>query len=275
MLPAEKNYAPVEGEALAVAWALEQTHYFTMGCNDLKVIVDHKPLTKLFGDRRLDEIENPCLFRLKRRTLMWRFGIEYQRGTSNPFADAMSRHPNQYAELASASMMSVHDSEEAAYIAVTWEKVRTASAEDESMCLLADNIRTGFPGSKRDLPELIFGFWEARESLRCSEGVIMYKDRIVIPSSLRKQIGENLPSAHQGVSSMYSRAQTIVYWPRLAADLEKARNACRSCHRNAPSQAKLRPTAPEIPTTPFQMIFADYFQLKAKHYLMVGDRLSG
>ena len=108
MSPAEKNYAPVEGEALAVAWALEQTRYFTMGCNDLKVIVDHKPLTKLFGDRRLDEIENPRLFRLKRRTLMWRFKIEYQRGASNPFADAMSRHPNQYAELGSASMMSMH-----------------------------------------------------------------------------------------------------------------------------------------------------------------------
>ncbi len=284
--PAEKNYAPVEGEALAVAWALEQTRYFTMGCNDLKVIVDHKPLTKLFGDRRLDEIDNPRLFRLKRRTLMWKFAIEYQRGSSNPFADAMSRHPNQYAELASASMMSAHDSEEAAYIggvaseaekifAVTWEKVRTASADDQAMCLLADYIRIGFPSSKKDLPESIAGFWEVRDSLRCSEGVIMYKDRIVIPSSLRNQIVQNLHSAHQGVSSMHSRAQTIVYWPGLAADLEEARDACRSCHRNAPSHAKLPPTAPEIPTTPFQMIFADYFQLKAKHYLVAGDRLSG
>ena len=73
---------------------------------------------------------------------------------------------------------------------------------------------------------------------------------------------------------LYSRAQTIVYWLRLAADLEEARDACRSCHRNAPSHAKLPPTAPEIPTTPFQMIFADYFQLKAKHYLVVSERLS-
>jgi hypothetical protein len=48
-----------------------------MGCNDLKIIVDHKPLTKLFGDRRLDEINNPRLFRLKQRTLMWRFTIEF------------------------------------------------------------------------------------------------------------------------------------------------------------------------------------------------------
>ena len=74
---------------------------------------------------------------------------------------------------------------------------------------------------------------------------------------------------------MYSRAQMIVYWPRLAADLQEARNACRTCHINAPSYAKLPPTAPEIPTTPFQMIFADYFQLRGKHFLVIGDRLTG
>ena len=52
----------------------------------------------------------------------------------------------------------------------------------------------------------------------------MYKDRIVIPPSLRSRIVENLHSAHQGVSSMYSWAQRIVYWPRLVADLEEARS---------------------------------------------------
>jgi hypothetical protein len=66
----ESKYAPVEGEALAVVWALEQTRFFTMGCPDLLVITDHQPLLKIFGDRRLDEIDNPRLFRLKRRTLM-------------------------------------------------------------------------------------------------------------------------------------------------------------------------------------------------------------
>ena len=55
----EQDYAPVEGEALGVAWALEQTRFFTMGCYDLIVVVDHAPLVKLLGDRRLDEIDNP------------------------------------------------------------------------------------------------------------------------------------------------------------------------------------------------------------------------
>ena len=62
---AEQRYAAIEGEALAVAWGLEQTKYFTQGCDNLIVVTDHKPLVKIFGDRTLDEISNSRLFRLK------------------------------------------------------------------------------------------------------------------------------------------------------------------------------------------------------------------
>ena len=41
---AESRYAPVEGEALAVADALDRTRHFVLGCSDLVVAVDHKPL---------------------------------------------------------------------------------------------------------------------------------------------------------------------------------------------------------------------------------------
>ena len=41
-----------------------------------------------------------------------------------------------------------------------------------------------------------------------------------------------------------------------------------------PLNAKLPPTAPEMPKTPFQMIFGDYFKLGGKWYLVIGDRLS-
>ena len=73
---AETRYAPIEGEALAVAWGLEQTKYFTLGCDDLLVVTDHKPLTKILGDRMLDEIHNTRLFRLKQRTPSCTMGFQ-------------------------------------------------------------------------------------------------------------------------------------------------------------------------------------------------------
>ncbi len=49
--PAESRYTPVEGEALAVADALDKARHFVLGCSNLIIAVDHKPLLKLFGDR--------------------------------------------------------------------------------------------------------------------------------------------------------------------------------------------------------------------------------
>ena len=108
MKPAETRYAPIKGEALAIAWSLEQTKYFTRGCNNLMVMTDHKPLVKLFGDKMLDEISNPRLFSLRQRTLQWKFDIEYMPGKENYFADATSRHPVDSLE---GEILSVTDTE--------------------------------------------------------------------------------------------------------------------------------------------------------------------
>ena len=42
--PAESRYKPVEGEALAVAEGLDKTRFFVLGCTNLTVATDHKPL---------------------------------------------------------------------------------------------------------------------------------------------------------------------------------------------------------------------------------------
>ena len=44
---AETRYAPIKGEAQAVAWALEQSKFFTQGCDRLTVATDHKPLVSI------------------------------------------------------------------------------------------------------------------------------------------------------------------------------------------------------------------------------------
>jgi hypothetical protein len=282
----ESNYAPIEGEALAIVWSLNQTRFFTMGCNSLIVITDHKPLLKIFGDRRLDEIDNPRLFRLKRRTLMWRFNIAYMPGRNNAFSDATSRHPNKYAEVASLSMRNEEDLQEEAivagiiddvdkFFAITWERVRTESLKDATTAQLINAIQNGFPCGKKEMPETIQNYWEFRDQLSAFDGVALYKDRIIVPPTLRSRVLENLHSAHQGTSGMVSRAQTAVFWPGITQDIFVTRENCRTCHRNAPSQRKLPPSDTKTPRLPFEMIYADYFKLNGKNFLIIGDRLSG
>ena len=56
---AEQNYAPIEGEACAIARGLQDTKYYTMGCRQLYVATDHKPLVDVLGDKSLADVENP------------------------------------------------------------------------------------------------------------------------------------------------------------------------------------------------------------------------
>ena len=138
---------------------MEQTRYFTMGCNDLLVVVDHKPLIKLLGDRRLDEIANPRLFRIKQRTLMWQFQIEYQPGIKNNFADAVSRRPNQYSELCCIDNWEQDDIMEDLLVAgigkdmdrfyaITWDIVKSESEKDSLTRLLSSIVTSGFPSTR-------------------------------------------------------------------------------------------------------------------------------
>merc|ERR1711888_45545 len=91
--PAETRYAPIEGEALAVAYGLHQCRYFILGCEDLIVCTDHKPLLNVLNDRDLSTIQNRRLQNLKEKTLSYKFEIVHVPGRKHIGPDAASRYP--------------------------------------------------------------------------------------------------------------------------------------------------------------------------------------
>jgi hypothetical protein len=151
--PAESRYVAVEGESLAIAWALENTKFFTQGCNNLVVVTDHKPLIQLFEDRALDQIINPRLFNLKQSILPWKFSVVHKSGKENHFADATSRSPASdddpseitKSEILAAIMMHEDDDDDDCVIdeifgihnnnvrAITWEMVKEETNNDHVM----------------------------------------------------------------------------------------------------------------------------------------------
>jgi hypothetical protein len=284
---AEERYAAIEGEALAVAWGLEQTRYFTQGCDNLVVITDHKPLVKIFGDRTLDEISNSRLFRLKQRTLQWRFDIKHLPGKTNLAADATSRHPSPSGSVNTASlglsgcpadfiesalMASIrHDAQELGTI--SWPLLAQETAADTSLSHLLKLIEQGTHSFDRNDP-ILASLWPICECTYTQECVLLYQDRVVVPSSLRHRVIQHLHAAHQGVTAMEQRARAIVYWPGMSKDIRETRERCADCNRNAPSQAATPPLPTPPPSTPFEAIFSDFFDYGGRHYLVVGDRLS-
>ncbi|KAJ8373500.1 hypothetical protein SKAU_G00040800 [Synaphobranchus kaupii] len=309
---AESRYAPIEGEALAVADALDKARYFMLGCEDLIVVVDHKPLLKLLADRALDDIPNPRLRNLKEKTLRYRFRIIHIPGMRNKAADAMSRRPvgttrpslmdlpDDNAAVVTHLPPSTHtgvlsllrqagpedggDAEEddLAWCAagleslrsVTWDCVREATSSDGEMRTLEAMAADGIPDSKFKMPETIRDFHQYRESITSTDGVVLYKDRVVIPPSLRGEVLSALHAAHQGVSMMTARAESSVFWPGMSADISATRRNCEHCHRMAPSQPGAPPTPPIPAVYPFQAVCSDFFMHRGVHYLVTVDRYS-
>ena len=300
LVGAEQRYVAIEGEALSVAWALDQTKYFTLGCKKLIVATDHKPLVSILGDKELNQISNPRIFRLKQRTMTWCFDIAYLPGQTNAVADAVSRNPTLIVEENTVDVamigakprshnpspnggLSEGDRTEIAMLkhtsdctALLWSDITSECAADPTLSSLATTIKRGFPFTIGELDDALAPYWNIRKSLVVSDGnVVWYNDRLVLPTTLRPKALEILHSAHQGVSGMEDRARDIVYWPGITNDIQEKRNGCPICCKNAPSQAPLPAMPPDIPSTPFESVFADFFQESGYHFLVAGDRLSG
>ena len=115
-------------------------------------------------------------------------------------------------------------------------------------------------------------YFQCRDNLYTIDGVAVCKERIIIPPSLREDVLTTLHSAHQGVTSMTSRAESSIFWPGIKAEINLRRSTCNECNGMEPSQPCAPPTPPTMPKYPLQCICSDFFHHKGSHYLICVDR---
>lgn len=280
---AEQRYAPIEGEALALLFGLDSCRMFIMGCPNLTVAVDHKPLIRIFNNRDLADIKNPRLLKIKEKSLMYRFNIISIPGRENCGADAMSRIPTS--QTANAKVMHIEESITAATQiqfdyenntqTVNIDRIRKASSGDHQYIALINQIESGFPQHKSELSDDIKVFWSLRNELYTIGGLVYVEGRLLIPQQLRSILVDQLHIGHQGTNSMRANAKQRFFWPGMGSQLSLRRAQCKRCNEIAPSNPKEMPTQPLQPTYPFQMVVADLFHMAGRIYVVYADRFSG
>ena len=295
---AETRYAPIEGEAASIAWSLSKCRMFVTGCPNLLVVTDHAPLLGILGDRELSKITNPRLFKLKEKTLMFRFSIQHCPGRWHRGSDAMSRNATSamkaifevcctqpvsedhawsseieccYAQAAAEAISGYGNGSDM----LTPDMIRAAGRGDAAYTILNTQIIEGFPSSRSKVDPLIRSFWEVRDRLSADNGLIMLDRRIVVPTGLRKRVLRCLHAAHQGITGMKARANETVYWPGMDASLRNHRESCSTCIRVAPSQPREPLVLTQTPDWPFQMIVMDLFFVEQHTYMVCADRFTG
>ena len=98
--------------------------------------------------------------------------------------------------------------------------------------------------------------------------------RAVIPKKLRQQMVTNIHAAHQGTTSILSRARQTMYWPGMDRDINRHSEKCKDCQGAVPSNTKEPMIPTEIPKYSFQHAASDLFEINGHHYLVYVDHLT-
>ena len=83
LTPAEKNYAVIELEALAIVWAINKANFYLMMYSTLRGFAqDHRPLMGVFA-KSLAQLENKRLARIREKVLDFHFDVVWKPGKEN------------------------------------------------------------------------------------------------------------------------------------------------------------------------------------------------
>ena len=191
----ERRYSQTEKEALSLVWACERFKLFLIGL-EFELLTDHRPLEVIYGPK-----SKPSA-RIERWVLQmqpYAFTVKYIPGKHN-IADVLSR----LAEFQSPGKNTSDN-----YIrAVTVESVpktmsareiETESKTDEELEKIRECIATG------DFSNAEIAYRVCKEELTTIDYIVLRQTRIVVPTSLRKEVVHLAHKGHQGIVKTKAR----------------------------------------------------------------------
>ena len=236
---------------------------------------DHRPLLKIFAP----DSATPVLAaaRLQCWSLLlssYQYQIEYRSSSAVANADALSRLPLAYRKDASVEERIYKVAAQAVERhPVSTQRIATETAHDKTLSKALQLTQEGWNMSQCEDPELKPYFCRKYE-LSVEQGSLMWGLHVIIPTTLRQQVLDELHWAHPGVSRMKTMARAHLWWPNLDDDISKLARSCNNCNRVRANPPKA-PLQPWIwPSRPWQRIHIDFATYNNQHYLIMVDAYS-
>ncbi|KAF2890539.1 hypothetical protein ILUMI_15634 [Ignelater luminosus] len=161
---AEKNYAQIEREALAIVFGLKKYHNYPFG-RRFELITDHFPLTIIFGEKR--NVPVTAAVRLQRWAILlsaYDYQMVYKKEADIPNADALSHLPlpdDTELELTSncfsiqAPITAFLQNSEEMEKTITVKEVEQETEKDVVLKQVVAYVRDGWPSSFQNLQHII------------------------------------------------------------------------------------------------------------------------
>ena len=220
---------------------------------------------------------------------MWRFDIAYLSGSTDTAADAASQHPATpefFATISDAERDSLNCLEEALFdslrqntlneLTLNWDEIARHTVSDAALnvyCLpYNQTLMLTFRRRKVfvNTSHIATGF--------ISLTVLFYTMIVLLfrRNSAIKYYAHYMPPIKgcRPWNGVHAQPFSGREGPKILT-FHNIRNSCAYCNQNAPSQAATPSLPSHLPIASFEKIFADYSDYAGRHFLIVGDRLSG
>ena len=222
---------------------------------DIEIITDHKLLLLLFS---VYSSPPPRIQKWLLKLPGYHFKRSYTEGHKNA-ADVFFRYP---LKDSTNSVKYNYGTKHFVNFIVT-NAVPKALAVDEIVAEVRDDasltdVRIFIASVNWQKTELNKAYYSCREELPAREDVILFRSRIVIPSSLRRCILELTHGKHQGIVKTKALLREKVWCPGMDSDVEKFIKECHPCQVISEQPIKYEPLRmAEIPTKCWQTVAMD------------------
>ena len=245
---AEKNYATIEKEALAIVFAVKKFKSYIHG-HETKIVTDHAPLKWLMKVKNT----NAKLARWALEIQDLNLDIEYRPGKTNSNADCLSRIPVSAIEAdipPDLITLQLNDS----FCKKMFDHLNKVSSlnENELRKLNIDEFFIDEDGLiKRKCPP-------SRKRRRYLETV-----QLVLPTDLKpivmKALHNDPLAGHLAFQKTYDRICEKFFWPEMRVEIKQYCAACHECALSKTSphfkKAPLKPIP--VPNEPFERVSMD------------------